>query len=42
MWLHAIFGTMPVHWRERDWSQLREVVTIEEPTVRATLEACGC
>jgi len=32
---------MSIHWRERDWSPLREVVTNEEPTVRDTLEACG-
>jgi hypothetical protein len=30
-----------VHWRERDWSQLREVVAIEEPVVCDTLAACG-
>jgi hypothetical protein len=41
MWLQVSIGTMSVHWRERDWSQLREAVTIEEPTVRATLAACG-
>jgi hypothetical protein len=32
---------MPVGWRERDWSQLRDVVAIEEPGVHATLAACG-
>jgi hypothetical protein len=32
---------MSVGWRERDWSQLRDVMAIEEPGVRATLAACG-
>jgi hypothetical protein len=32
---------MPVGWRERDWSQLRDAVAIEEPGVRATLATCG-
>jgi hypothetical protein len=32
---------MPVGWRERDWAQLRDVVAIEEPDVRATLATCG-
>jgi hypothetical protein len=32
---------MLVHWRERDWSQLRDVAAIEELGVRATLAACG-
>jgi hypothetical protein len=32
---------MSVVFRERDWSQLRDVVDIEDPRVRATLEACG-
>jgi hypothetical protein len=32
---------MPVGWQERDWSQLRDAVAIEEPDVRATLETCG-
>jgi hypothetical protein len=33
--------TMLVGWREQDWSQLQDVVAIEEPGVRATLETCG-
>jgi hypothetical protein len=41
MWLQVIICTMSVHWRERDWSQLRDVVAIEEPGVHATLAACG-
>jgi hypothetical protein len=32
---------MSVHWRERDWSQLREAVAIEEMMVRDTLVSCG-
>ena len=32
---------MPVRWRERDWAQLRDVVAIEGPGVRATLATCG-
>jgi hypothetical protein len=32
---------MPVSWRERNWSQLRDVVAIEEPRVHVTLAACG-
>jgi hypothetical protein len=32
---------MSIHWRERDWSRLREAVTNEESTVRDTLAACG-
>jgi hypothetical protein len=32
---------MSVHWRERDWSQLREAVAIEEPIVRDTFTPCG-
>jgi hypothetical protein len=32
---------MSVHWRERDWSQLRDAVAIEESGVRATLATCG-
>jgi hypothetical protein len=31
---------MPVHWRERDWECLREVVR-EEPGVQRLLAACG-
>jgi hypothetical protein len=41
MWLQVIICMMSVHWRERDWSQLRDVVAIEELGVRATLAACG-
>jgi hypothetical protein len=33
--------TMPICWQERDWSQLRDVVAIEEPGVHATLAAYG-
>jgi hypothetical protein len=33
--------TMPVGWRERDWSQLRDVVVIEDLGVHVTLAACG-
>jgi hypothetical protein len=33
--------TMSIHWRERDWSRLREAVTNEEPMVCDTLAACG-
>jgi hypothetical protein len=32
---------MSVGWRERDWSQLRDVVAIEDPGVRVTLATCG-
>ena len=32
---------MSVHWRERDWSQLREAMTNEELSVRDTLATCG-
>ena len=32
---------MLVQWRERDWAQLRDVVAIEGPGVRATLATCG-
>jgi hypothetical protein len=32
---------MPVGWRERDWSQLRDAVAIEDPGVRATLASRG-
>jgi hypothetical protein len=32
---------MPVGWRERDWSKLRDAVAIEELRVRATLAAYG-
>jgi hypothetical protein len=32
---------MSVHWRERDWSQLREAMAIEDSVVRDTLETCG-
>jgi hypothetical protein len=32
---------MSVGWRERDWSQLRDVVAIEDPRVRASLAAFG-
>jgi hypothetical protein len=32
---------MAVHWRERDWVHLREVIRDEEPSVRGTLAACG-
>jgi hypothetical protein len=41
MWLQVIIGTMSVHWREWDWSQLRDVMAIEEPGVHATLVAYG-
>jgi hypothetical protein len=41
MWLQVIIFMMLVHWLERDWSQLRDAVAIEEPGVRATLAACG-
>jgi hypothetical protein len=41
MWLQVSIKTMVVHWREKDWSHLREAVTIEESTVHATLVACG-
>jgi hypothetical protein len=33
--------TMPVRWQKRDWAQLRDVVAIEGPSVRATLATCG-
>jgi hypothetical protein len=33
--------TMAVRWRERDWSQLRDVVANAGPEVRATLATCG-
>jgi hypothetical protein len=32
---------MSIGWRERDWSQRRDVVAIEDPGVRVTLAACG-
>jgi hypothetical protein len=32
---------MLIHWRERDWAQLREVVRDEELTVHGALVACG-
>jgi hypothetical protein len=32
---------MMVGWQERDWSQMRDVVAIEEPGVHATLVAYG-
>jgi hypothetical protein len=32
---------MLVRWRERDWAQLRDAVSIEGPGVRATLATCG-
>jgi hypothetical protein len=32
---------MPIHWRERDWARLREVVRDEESSVRGPLAACG-
>jgi hypothetical protein len=41
MWLQVIICMMPVHWQERDWSQLRDVMAIEESGVHATLAACG-
>jgi hypothetical protein len=41
MWMQVIIWMMSVHWRERDWSRLREAVRDEEPTVRDTLAACG-
>jgi hypothetical protein len=41
MWMQVIIWTMSIHWRERDWSLLREAVTNEEPTVHDTLAACG-
>jgi hypothetical protein len=33
--------TMDVRWRERDWSQLRDVVANAGPAVRAALATCG-
>ena len=33
--------TMDVRWRERDWSQLRDVVANLGPEVRAALATCG-
>jgi hypothetical protein len=33
--------TMPVHWRERYWVHLREVMRDEESVVQGPLEACG-
>jgi hypothetical protein len=33
--------TIPMGWRERDRSQLRDAVAIEGLGVRATLAACG-
>jgi hypothetical protein len=33
--------TMDVRWRERDWSQLRDVVANARPAVRASLAASG-
>jgi hypothetical protein len=41
MWMQVTSLTMSIHWRERDWSRLREAVTNEEPTVHDTLAACG-
>jgi hypothetical protein len=41
MWMQVIIWMMSVHWRERDWSCLREAVRDEEPTVWDTLAACG-
>ena len=41
MWLQASIGMISVHWREWDWSQLRDVMAIEERMVRATLAAYG-
>jgi hypothetical protein len=32
---------MPVGWREQDWSQLRDVLVIEDPSIRTTLATCG-
>jgi hypothetical protein len=32
---------MLVGWKEQDWSELRDAMAIEEPGVRATLEAYG-
>jgi hypothetical protein len=32
---------MPVHWRERDWACLREVVRDESQGVQGPLAACG-
>jgi hypothetical protein len=32
---------IPVHWRERDWLHLREVVRDEEPVVQGPLVAYG-
>jgi hypothetical protein len=32
---------MDVRWRERDWSQLRDVVANAQPAVRAALETSG-
>jgi hypothetical protein len=37
----VIIWMMLIHWRERDWSLLREAVTNEELTIRDTLAACG-
>jgi hypothetical protein len=33
--------TMPVGWRERDWSQLQDAMAIERLGVRVTLATCG-
>jgi hypothetical protein len=33
--------TMDVRWRERDWSQLQDVVANARPAVRAALATCG-
>jgi hypothetical protein len=41
MWMQVIIWMMSIHWRERDWSQLRQVMTNEEPGVHDTLAACG-
>jgi hypothetical protein len=32
---------IPIHWRERDWMRLREVVSDEESAVCGALAACG-
>jgi hypothetical protein len=32
---------MSIHWRERDWARLREVVRDEELAVHGALAACG-
>jgi hypothetical protein len=37
---HTPDTTMPVHWRERDWDHLREVVR-EHLGVQRHLAACG-